>query len=528
MRKKGFTLIELLAVIVILAIIALISVPLILNVIADSKKGAFKSTAYGIIEAAELEYAQSILKGNKQAVTFTYTDGVETSSVNGINLNYKGTKPKNGTVSINSSGEIAIAIHDGKYCAKKGYDEERVTISEKNKDECKIVIPPIVYQDETGAPIPELADGMIPIKWDGSKWVKANIYEEWYDYSKKEWANAVLVTESSRNLYKLASPDTEINEVDVLAYLVWIPRYRYKLFNVNSEVISPQEIEIVFESKNVQKSTGSNNGEWLTHPAFTFGSDELNGIWVGKFETTGNLTFPTIKPGIAAITRYNVSTYFVTAQKFNDKTTYGLSSNYDAHMMKNMEWGAVAYLSHSKYGKNEEIWLNPSNDYITGCAGSMPFRTSFSGCQYHYTTNNGMQASTTGNIYGIYDMVGGSLEYVMGAMYNSDNVTIMIGDSGFAQEIIDSDEMSKYIDKYTYAMYSNQNNYYRRKLGDATSETRGWYDDADGFVESSYPWFSRGNHNSGYKYAGVFSCNNNTGGNSTIYSFRLAITSISS
>ena len=75
-----------------------------------------------------------------------------------------------------------------------------------------------------------------------------------------------------------------------------------------------------------------------------------------------------------------------------------------------------------------------------------------------------MQASTTGNIYGIYDMVGGSLEYVMGAMYNSDNVTIMIGDSGFAQEIIDSDEMSKYIDKYTYAMYSNQNNYYRRKI----------------------------------------------------------------
>ena len=185
MRKKGFTLIELLAVIVILAIIALISVPLILNVIADSKKGAFKSTAYGIIEAAELEYAQSILKGNKQAVTFTYTDGVETSSVNGINLNYKGTKPKNGTVSINSSGEIAIAIHDGKYCAKKDYDEERVTISEKNKDECKIVIPPIVYQDETGAPIPELADGMIPIKWDGSKWVKANINEKWYDYDKR-------------------------------------------------------------------------------------------------------------------------------------------------------------------------------------------------------------------------------------------------------------------------------------------------------------------------------------------------------
>jgi hypothetical protein len=105
----------------------------------NAKKGAFKSTDYGIVEAAELEYAQSILKGNKQTtVTFTYTDGVESSSVSGISLNYKGTKPKNGTVSINSSGEIAIAIHDGKYCAEKGYGANEVTISEKTVEECQI------------------------------------------------------------------------------------------------------------------------------------------------------------------------------------------------------------------------------------------------------------------------------------------------------------------------------------------------------------------------------------------------------
>ena len=48
--KKGFTLIELLAVIVILAIIALIATPLILNTIEDSRKGAFKNSAYGIIK----------------------------------------------------------------------------------------------------------------------------------------------------------------------------------------------------------------------------------------------------------------------------------------------------------------------------------------------------------------------------------------------------------------------------------------------------------------------------------------------
>ncbi|MCI8544918.1 MAG: prepilin-type N-terminal cleavage/methylation domain-containing protein, partial [Bacilli bacterium] len=40
MRKKGFTLIELLAVIVILAVIALIATPIILNIIEKARKSA--------------------------------------------------------------------------------------------------------------------------------------------------------------------------------------------------------------------------------------------------------------------------------------------------------------------------------------------------------------------------------------------------------------------------------------------------------------------------------------------------------
>ena len=47
--KKGFTLIELLAVIIILAIIALIATPIILNVVDDAKKSAAESEANMIV-----------------------------------------------------------------------------------------------------------------------------------------------------------------------------------------------------------------------------------------------------------------------------------------------------------------------------------------------------------------------------------------------------------------------------------------------------------------------------------------------
>ena len=61
MNNKGFTLIELLAVIVILAIIALISTPIIIGVIENARNKAAVNSAYGVIDAAKLAYTESIL-----------------------------------------------------------------------------------------------------------------------------------------------------------------------------------------------------------------------------------------------------------------------------------------------------------------------------------------------------------------------------------------------------------------------------------------------------------------------------------
>ncbi len=352
-----------------------------------------------------------------------------------------------------------------------------------------------IYTELNKPNAPVLASGMIPIKYDGTKWVKAestNTNDDWYNYDNKMWANAVMVTSETRDTYMNARTGTTISEEDILAYYVWIPRYKYQLFNVDSTTMDPIEIQIKFEEGIPNKSSGTANGEWLTHPAFTLGTDELEGIWVGKFSTTGSAETPTVKPNIGMLPNQNVSTQFTTSQKFGT-TTYLTStgvSEVDAHMMKNIEWGAVAYLKQSKYGLGTtDIGLNNYNSspYLTGCGSTSG--SSFSTTCNAYNTTDGMLASTTGNITGIYDMSAYTGTYVMGVMKTSDGTALTYSSSGFTTSTLPFN--SKYVDQYEYG--GSISDYTRRILGDATGEVNGWYGDIAGFVLSSYPWFLRGN-----------------------------------
>ena len=314
--------------------------------------------------------------------------------------------------------------------------------------------------------------------------------------------------------YLNAEVGTEIKEEDILAYYVWIPRYKYQLFNVDSTTMDPIEIQIKFEDGTPTKSSGTTNDEWLTHPAFTLGTDELEGIWVGKFSTTGSAETPTVKPNIGMLTNQNVSTQFTTSQIFGT-TTYLTStgvSEVDAHMMKNTEWGAVAYLKQSKYGLGTtDIGLNNYNSspYLTGCGSTSG--SSFSTTCNAYNTTDGMLASTTGNITGIYDMSAYTGTYVMGVMKTSDGTALTYSSSGFTTSTLPFN--SKYVDQYEYGTtYSDQTAYNRRILGDATGEVHGWYDDYAVFVGSGDTWFLRGNSvNGDPAVAGVFSFNSSGG-----------------
>ncbi|MDD3453382.1 MAG: type II secretion system protein [Bacilli bacterium] len=125
MKKKGFTLIELLAVIVVLALIALISVPLILGIIEKAKKGALTSTANGLLESATLYYAKNLAQVSENQV-FLFDETHEGETLTGLKLSYKGDFNGTGTLRIYKDGKSAICIQEGNYFALKNVEDTKV------------------------------------------------------------------------------------------------------------------------------------------------------------------------------------------------------------------------------------------------------------------------------------------------------------------------------------------------------------------------------------------------------------------
>ena len=112
-NKKGFTLIELLAVIVILAIIALIATPIVLNIIAKARKSAAQDSLYGVISAAKTTYMSTLLDEKQITLPTTVTcsgtvcefDQEETTGSN-WKVNFSGTIPTSGSFTINKDGIV--------------------------------------------------------------------------------------------------------------------------------------------------------------------------------------------------------------------------------------------------------------------------------------------------------------------------------------------------------------------------------------------------------------------------------------
>ena len=124
-KQKGFTLIELLAVIVILAVIALIATPLIMNVINNAKTGADRDAAYGVVKAVETSAMQQMaldptfklpkectITGNATSCDWT-TEQSNNGQAGSMKVDYKGTKPSKAVIKFDDNGTATTGSYVG-------------------------------------------------------------------------------------------------------------------------------------------------------------------------------------------------------------------------------------------------------------------------------------------------------------------------------------------------------------------------------------------------------------------------------
>ena len=409
------------------------------------------------------------------------------------------------------------------------------------------------YFESSGANKPVLASNMIPVYYDETNdvWKKAdasntNKTNLWYSYEssgeyKGRWANAVTVKEANRQTYLNATPGTTISMDDINTMWVWIPRFNAVTpsnYNGGTQA-KPNAIDVTFVKPNE-----------TAIDAFTFGTKQLSGFWYGKFETShttlassttnnnlgctnetcSNANGIIIKPNVKSLRYNSVSNFFFASRSMEQpNNSFGfVSSEVDTHMSKNNEWGAVAYLTHSIYGRCTtstsctEVGINNNGSFITGYGS--PAGSDENVANGAYNTSLGKDASTTKNIYGIYDMSGGAWEYVMGVLadtngkprsgWNSSKNSGFTGmlENGTTYTGITFPD-SKYYNLYTGSSYT----------GHALTETKNWYSDYASFVYFNTPWFGRGG---GYIIStdtGVFFFRNAYGSSDSYYSSRPVI-----
>ena len=369
------------------------------------------------------------------------------------------------------------------------------------------------YKDNSGnkaqVNAPKLADGMTAIKYET-------------EVTGSKWANAMTKDGSM---------------------WVWIPRYAYKITYKNSTDKSKGgTIDIAFlkdttnefldntiqgEIKtNISDVTYTTNSDgtksqdqWLVEPAFTLGTESIKGFWFAKFEASNtngygdssstannaDLTLQ-IKPNVTSWRSMTSLNMFTACQNLTSDSKYSsyfnIKDNIDTHMTKNVEWGAVAYLAHSKYGLNgKEIEINKNGSYKTGI-GNDGSST--------YNTDVGKNSSTTKNVYGIYDMSGGAYEYVAACYTGYTNKLTANTDTAY---------INKYIDVY--------DSYSSSKFGDAVFETSSssssstsWFSDYSYFVGANGPVFGRGGNCINGSDAGLFYFNDGSGNGSLSLGFR--------
>ena len=443
--------------------------------------------------------------------------------------------------------------------------------------------------------------------------------KEWYNYENKKWANAKTEDGSMwvwipRYAYRIHKENgVETQKFDIVFLVGLTDNY----YDENGKLQTAQR------QTSEDQTIVTNGDAYTVHPAFTNESSinyanggwdkELAGIWVAKFEagyasgnnkatvkassvnysqdtswvakveagtssdstqparnwldgkygsTTTAIKYPTFQ-GLTYSMNYinHNDAYRISKVLTESGNIYGLnSSSTDSHLMKNSEWGAVSYLSQSKYGLDgtniviNSVYLNNTTKSVyavTGCAsstadasavsttiGALNNRTQSS--VYVWTQKNGTAASSTGTIYGIYDMAGGISERTSSLINNKNDNLKTYGSQIIAD--LNNGKSTKYITIYptgetlgqTMAQASQANYTNNTKIyGDAIKETstlgtgtNSWYSDCSDFVGLSTPFLLHGGYYGGTSISGCFAFGRTSGNGSYNRGFRSVLVSL--
>jgi type IV pilus assembly protein PilA len=267
-KNKAFTLIELLAIIVILAIIAVITVPIILNVIENSKKGAAKDSALGFKDAVQKLYVSQLSENSDLKLNGNYivSDGILTGNFGGANTESKsitvsGTVPSSGSLTYKNNLLTGGCIVIGDYAVSFGIDGG---ISDTKKGNCDDYV--INSGNEPTEPsVPE------PVSFATDSW----------ETIKK------AINEDNTDLYNIGDTkeveidlngDGEINETE--SFTVRLSNKTFEGCDTEENGFSQTACGFVFEfidtigDNHYMNNSSTNNGGWPNSGIYPYLNDD--------------------------------------------------------------------------------------------------------------------------------------------------------------------------------------------------------------------------------------------------------------
>jgi hypothetical protein len=522
-KRKGISLIVLVITIIVIIILAGTVV------LSLSKNNPISSATEATFKASEQEYNSelAIAISTKYASNSGFDSDTLYAGIWNGNIGAISGTVREFITSMTAADGLNYIIQKGRL-TYVGSDTSKITWSENLGIQNAAMSD---YIDAKGVNKPKLVTGMTPVKWN----VTTNVWDTVIDPNTDNWYNYVAQGTGIDGTSQWANAKTLDGSM-----WVWIPRYVY---NISSgwHTSTAGTINIQFskgindlwngaintDSSSAASDFINNGGKFTSQPAFTFGSTELTGIWVAKYEAGNNSGKITVLPNISSWRSIDVSNMFTSCRVMETDNIYGwgtTGSQIDTHMIKNVEWGAVAYLTHSKYGRNgNQIWINPDFSFITGRAGAIA-DSGVTATTFAYDTVNGIKASTTGNTYGIYDMSGCAWEYTA-SYVNKGNANLANGTS-----LVNAS--AQYKDVYNPINDTRQDNYTlaSAKKGDAVYETSNgivgsgsWFGDYSYMPYLNTPFVGRSGDCGFATSSGVFAFafeSSGTGGPSSNIGFR--------